>query len=342
VSDALHAKLNPNGNPQLAETTSREAFEHYLHARYLFNRHGTIDIERAREHFEQALRIDPDYARAWAGLAATYHAKLGTTAPSDSPMEQAWLHSIERGLSLGPGIAETHVRAAQYHWWTGAWKTSDEHCKQAIELNPSDSLVLSVQADKEIAKGHLDQAIALKRRAVAIDPLSVADRATLGIYLASAGKLAEAEAELRKASDLSATAAITADLAKVLSLRERYEQAVALAEKMPAGPEREQVMAIASYGKGDVRAGDVAVTRLLERIRGGAFNSSLRIMVAEVYAYKGDEAEALHWLEEVLAPHPSHRPNTKAFRRYKILASPFFNDLRDDSRWRRLMSAPIV
>jgi TolB-like protein/DNA-binding winged helix-turn-helix (wHTH) protein/Flp pilus assembly protein TadD len=342
VSDALHAKLNPDGNPQLAETTSREAFEHYLHARYLFNRHGTTDIERARKHFEQALKIDPEYARAWSGLAATYHATLATAQPTDSPLQQAWLNSIERGLSLGPGMAETHVRAAQYHWWIGAWKTSDEHCKQAIGLNPSDSLVLSVQADKELSRGHLDEAIALKRRAVAIDPLSVADRATLGIYLASARQLEEAEIELRKANELSASAAITADLAKVLSLRERFEQAAALAEQMPAGPEREQVMALASYGKGDVQSGDRAVTQLLERARGGAFNSALRIMIAEVYAYKGDDAQALRWLEEVLAPHPSMHPNAKAWRRYKILTSPFFNDLRDESRWRRLMGSAIA
>lgn len=342
VFDSLHAKLNPGRNPQLAETTSREAFEHYLHARYLFNRHGASDIERAREHFEQALRIDPEYARAWSGLAGTYQATLITIYPEESPMQKAWLHSVERGLSLGPDIAETHVRAAQYHWWLGAWKTSEEHCKQAIALNPSDSLVLSVQAEKSLFRGRLDEAIALKRRALAIDPLSVIDRATLGIYLASAGNLQEAEAELRKASELSAAPAVTADLGKVLSLQRQFEQAVALAEKMPAGVERDQIMALASYGKGDVQAGDRAIASLLQHINGSPFNSASRVMLAEVYAYKGDEAQALHWLEEVLKPHPLTRPSSKASRRHRILASPFLDKLRGDARLQQLMGGATV
>ena len=342
VFDSLHAKLNPSGSPQLAETTSREAFEHYLHARYLFNRHGASDIERAREHFEQALRIDPDYARAWSGLAGTYQATLITVYPEDSPMQKAWLHSVERGLSLGPDIAETHVRAAQYHWWRGAWETSEQHCKQAITLNPSDSLVLSVQAEKELFRGHLDQAIALKRRALAIDPLSVIDRATLGIYLASAGQLEAAEGELRKASELSAAPAVIADLGKVLSLRRQFAQAAALAAKMPEGIEKDQVMALASYGKGDVQAGDHAIASLVERINGSPFNSASRVMLAEVYAYKGEDAEALHWLEEVLKPYPSTRPSSKASRRHRILASPFLKELRSHARLRQLMGGAIV
>ena len=151
VAAALNATLSDGGQPQRADTTDAQAFERYLHGRYFFNRGGESDVARAREYFEQALQGDPNYARAWAGLAGTYHASLSSGQAAAKDEQRAWLASIERALSLGPGLAEAHVRAAQYYWWLGDWETSEEHCKLAIALNPSDSLVLSVSGAKAIA-----------------------------------------------------------------------------------------------------------------------------------------------------------------------------------------------
>ena len=168
---------------QRADTTSEQAFEQYLNGRYFYNRRGESDVLRARSYFQKALQMDSIYARAWAGLAGTYHAALGSGPSPDTQLEQAWLKAIEQALSLGPGIAEVHVRAAQYYWWLGDWRRSDEHCKLAIALNPSDALVLSVSASKALVMGHLHEAVALQRRAVAVDPLSAAARQNLGAYL---------------------------------------------------------------------------------------------------------------------------------------------------------------
>jgi TolB-like protein/DNA-binding winged helix-turn-helix (wHTH) protein len=176
VTDSLHAKLQDGKEVQRADTTSEQAFEQYLNGRYFFNRRGESDVLRARSYFEKALQMDPKYARAWAGLAGTYLSALDSGQPPDPQMQQAWLKAIEQALSLGPGIAEVHVRAAQYYWWLGEWRRSDEHCKLAIALNPSDALVLSVSASKALVVGHLREALALQRRAVAVDPLSAPGR----------------------------------------------------------------------------------------------------------------------------------------------------------------------
>ncbi len=187
VSAALNAALNEDDPPQRADTTSSQAFELYLHGKYFFNRGGESDVIRAREYFEQALHDDPNYARAWAGLAGTYNATLSSDQADAQVSQRAWLQSIERGLSLGPGLPEAHVRAAQYYWWHGDWETSEQHCKLAIALNPSDALVLTVSALKALAVGHRLEALSLQRRAVAVDPLSAHGRASLGLYLAALG-----------------------------------------------------------------------------------------------------------------------------------------------------------
>ena len=197
VAAQLDATLGDGGDLQRADTTNPRAFERYLHGRYFFNRSGESDVTRAREYFEQALQDDPNYARAWAGLAGTYNASFSSGQAATPEAQRAWLASIERALSLGPGLAEVHVRAAQYYWWLGEWRRSEEHCKLAIALNPSDSLVLSVSALKAIAIGHRHEALSLQRRAVAVDPLSAQGRAHLGMLLAAVGELEEAEVELR-------------------------------------------------------------------------------------------------------------------------------------------------
>ena len=205
VAAQLDATLSDGGELQRADTTSQRAFERYLHGRYFFNRSGESDVARAREYFEQALQDDPDYARAWAGLAGTYNAVFSSGQAATPEAQRTWLASIERALSLGPGLAEAHVRAAQYYWWLGEWRRSEEHCKLAIALNPSDALVLSVSALKAIALGHRQEALSLQRRAVIVDPLSALGRAHLGVLLAAVGELDEAELELERARELSPT-----------------------------------------------------------------------------------------------------------------------------------------
>jgi TolB-like protein/DNA-binding winged helix-turn-helix (wHTH) protein len=339
VAAALNATLSDGDQPQRADTTSAQAFERYLHGRYFFNRGGESDVTRAREYFEQALQGDPDYARAWAGLAGTYNATLGSGQAAVQDEQRAWLASIERALVLGPGLAEAHVRAAQYYWWLGDWGTSEDHCKLAIALNPSDSLVLSVSANKAMAVGHRLEALSLQRRAVAVDPLSAQGRANLGLYLAAVDELEEAEAELRHARELSPMLPrIDVSIARVLVKRQRFDEALAMVEQMPVDPLREQGLALAFYGLGKVSAADAALARLTALTELPNANRLLKIYVAEVHAFRGNADRALELIESALGP-VATRPTTAdtIFASQAIHRSPFLMPLRNHARWKSLL-----
>lgn len=340
VTDSLHAKLENGKDIQRADTTSEQAFEQYLNGRYFFNRRGESDVMRARSYFQKALQMDSAYARAWAGLAGTYHIALDSGQPPDTQIQQAWQKAIEQALSLGPGIAEVHVRAAQYYWWLGDWRTSDEHCKLAIALNPSDSLVLSVSASKAIVMGNLHEAVALQRRAVAVDPLSAPGRANLGSYLEAAGELKEAEAELRHAKELSPTLpTIDWSIANVLVLQQRFDESLALLEQMPTGGMRDQGLALAHYGAGNVGAADAALADLTAHANAPDADLSLKIRVAEVHAFRGDQEQALKEIEQVLATYSSGQTHAAVWARFEILISPFFGSLKDHTRWQPLLAS---
>jgi TolB-like protein/DNA-binding winged helix-turn-helix (wHTH) protein len=339
VAAALNATLSEGGEPQRADTTNTHAFEQYLHGRYFFNRGSESDVLRAREYFEQALQVDPNYARAWAGLAATYNATLGSGQAAARDEQRAWLASIERALSLGPGFAEAHVRAAQYYWWLGDWGTSEEHCKLAIALNPSDFFVLSVSANKAMAVGHRSEALSLQRRAVAVDPLSAQGRFTLGLYLAAVDELDKAEAELRHARELSPMLPkLDFAIARVLVKRQRFDEALAIVEPMPADPSREQGLALALHGLGKVSAADEALARLTALAELPNASRQLKIYVAEVHAYRGNAALALELIESALGPADT-RPTTADinFASQAVHRSPFLIPLREHVRWKSLL-----
>ena len=339
VAAALNATLNAGDQPQRAETTSADAFERYLHGRYFFNRGGESDVMRARDYFEQALQGDPNYARAWAGLAGTYNATLGSGRAETQGAQREWLESIERGLSLGPQLAEAHVRAAQYYWWLGDYATSEQHCKLAIALNPSDSLVLSVSALKAIAIGHRHEALSLQRRAVAVDPLSAAGHANLGYYLAAVSELEAAEKELKHARELSPMLpSIDLGIAKVLVLRQRFDEALSIFTQMSPGPLRDQGLALALYESGKAHAADEALARLKASAEQPNASPQMKIYVAEVQALRGNTEQALAWLEAALGPASGRSASaTMADATYLVHRSPYFIQLRTHPRWLSLL-----
>jgi TolB-like protein/tetratricopeptide (TPR) repeat protein len=330
VAEALHVTLTGGAQLSGAQTGNAVAFERYLQGRYFFSRRGESDIARAKGYFEQALQIDPGYARAWAGLAGVY--RLSEQHLTQDGLA-AWGTVVERALQLGPNLAETHVRAAQYYWRLGDHERADAHCKRAIALNPSDPLVLSVSAGRAFEAGHWSEGIALQRRAVAVDPLAAVDRGNLGGYLAAVGEWDEAIVQLEKARELSPTLpGVDSDIAKVQILRQRFDEAFVAAARIPVGPLRDQAIALGFRAPGRQAAADDALSRLLALASGPDRDPALQVAIAEVYAFRGEGEQALKWLERALQ-------TGGGWAREAMMQSPFLRALHADARWRTLLAS---
>jgi adenylate cyclase len=92
-------------------TANIEAYEFYLRGRKLYHKWTRQSVEFARQMFERAVKIDPSFAAAWAGLANTY-VDLFRWGRKPRDLEQAQ-HASEHALKLGPHSAEAHVSAGQ-------------------------------------------------------------------------------------------------------------------------------------------------------------------------------------------------------------------------------------
>lgn len=92
-------------------TNNIEAYEAYLRGRKLYHKWTRQSVEFARQMFERAVKIDPDFATAWAGLA-NVHVDLFRWGRQPRDLEEAQRAS-ERALKLNPNSAEAHVSVGQ-------------------------------------------------------------------------------------------------------------------------------------------------------------------------------------------------------------------------------------
>lgn len=153
------------------ETASGQAHEHYLKGLYHWNRRHTAQL--ALDEFEAATKLDPNYARAWAGLALTYavlpqYSEFDPTEASRKGKEAA-----ARALQLDPKAADAHAalsQIAQELDWE--WQASLEHADEALRLDPSYATAHQWRAEILLILRRCGDALAGADRSLEIDPLS--------------------------------------------------------------------------------------------------------------------------------------------------------------------------
>ena len=176
VAGSLQVALLGEKAASPAKGTNVEAYNAVLQGRYFYDRRGKENLERAVGYFEQAIKLDPNYAPAWAGLA---NVRLSQTAGGDLPIQEGnskAREAADRALTLDRNLAEAHLADAliklRYDWdWSGA----DIAVQRALALEPGNAAALDRAGYLACTLGRFDEALQLHRRAAALDPLRSAD-----------------------------------------------------------------------------------------------------------------------------------------------------------------------
>jgi adenylate cyclase len=235
IADRLRLTLESDRAEQLvkAGTKNLEAYQLYLKGRALLYRAGGV-ISHAVECLERAVRLDADYALAWAGLADSY-TKLGYygLARPEAIMPKA-MEAARRAVSLGPLLAEARTALAMA-CLMGAWDRAqaEREFLRAMELNPS-----YIQARAWYAlfylqffEGRLAEGVAQAKVALESDPLSSYVHTIYSFTCAFAGKHEEAVQASRRAVELDPESYLAhVILQGVLHLSGGFEESVAVGE----------------------------------------------------------------------------------------------------------------
>jgi serine/threonine-protein kinase len=153
---------------------SMEAYHLYLKGRHEWNKRTRDALTQAISFFEEALRVQPDYALAYAGIADSY-TLLGvdTLAPPSEVLPKAKA-AAQRALALNENLAESHVSLALALGLHDLdWDCCERHLERALELQSGSATAQYVWGAYLALRGRLDQALAVAMEAVALDPVSV-------------------------------------------------------------------------------------------------------------------------------------------------------------------------
>jgi TolB-like protein/cytochrome c-type biogenesis protein CcmH/NrfG len=177
VSDKLRLKLTASEQEKAARsgTANSEAQQLYLKALFHFNKrthgNGGQEMEKGVDFFKQAIKKDPNYALAFAGLAASY--SLMPWYVDYDPRESLpkAKEAAQKALELDPDLAEAHAVLGNILSYSYDWEGGERSYLKAIELDPKYANAHGWYADYFASKGLYDEALREYDKALEIDPL---------------------------------------------------------------------------------------------------------------------------------------------------------------------------
>ncbi|MDH3745588.1 MAG: protein kinase [Acidobacteriota bacterium] len=323
VADALQVTLfGAPGDALQARGRNAEAFNLYLQGQHFRKLFGRENLERAVDYFEKALALDPGDAPVWAALSQAREFQAGQAyLPFDEGSRLA-REAATRALELDEGLAEGWAALGQirvsFDWdWAGA----EMALGKARALAPSNVSVLISAANLSGALGRFDEAIALSRRAVELDPLNMLARLLLGRRLIQVGHQQEAEMALLKALELQPDFPLAHFHLGLTELsRSRPEAALAEVEREVEPMWRLVGLALAYHALGRPDEAEAALSEIKQ-----THGDDTAFQLAEVHGFRGETDAAFEWLERAY----SHRDPGVV----DLKSSPLLASLRDDPRW---------
>jgi TolB-like protein/lipoprotein NlpI len=325
VASSLKATLLGADEQSSANPKTAEAHNAYLQGRYYFQRRNLEDYRKAVGHYDEAIRLDPQYALAYAERSEAWTLIGDLTGEGKTAWPKARIDA-EKAVAIAPALAEAHAALGWVRFFT-EWRFAEglSELKRAKELAPANPTANDLLARMIVYLGRLDEAENQGRQAVESDPLAAAPQNNLARILWYEGKLDEADAAARKAAELQPNSASSRRWQVLVAIkRGDSETALREAQLEPDESYRRFELAVAQYARGDRTAADAALTDLI------AHDQGLDYQVAQVYAVRGEREKAFEWLQIAFDNHDTGM--------LALLVDPLLNSLRDDPRYKTLIA----
>jgi TolB-like protein len=318
VARELQLTVAPGFLQSRATLKNADVYDLILRGRHAADRFDKEGLDEAVTLFQQALDRDPTSADAAAELAFAYYfqGSDGFLAPA-AAFEQA-RRAAAAALSLDPKSALAHYVLGnihiQYDW---DWAAAEREFQQVATLAPGSADALNGEAWLSLALGRWDDALRQIKAALAQDPLYPDSFENLTWVQMSRGRLPEAEAAIRRALEIRPTYS-SGHFILGLALLERGDRDAALVEMQQETSDdgRETGLAIVYHALGRKTESDAALARLIKDYAdGSAFE------IAEVYGFRGQSDESMHWLERAYVQKDASLYLVKSYLPLKGLAA---------------------
>lgn len=329
---SLKLKGAPPASSPSAFNVGKEAYEAYLTGRFFWNKRTAPGVMKSVDHFREAIRLEPAFAPAHAGLADAYifQGIQGMRAPTDvyPKAEESALMALGIDNSLAAALCSLASIQALYHW---NWTTAEPLFRRAIELNPSYAIARFFYAGVLSEIGQYEEATRQIDVARELDPLSMITVAFSGYIRYRARQYGRAMEAIDQAIELEPHLPTAHWYRGLVRLQEGAwddaVQAMSEAVKLSMG----QPLFLAAFGHACAKAErkEEALGALDKLVEMSMVRHVSPLEMAVVRIGLDDKAAAIEYLE---------RACEQRVTRMRSLRDPLFDSLRSDPRFTDLLT----
>ena len=203
IVKALRVILTEGEKKQIekARAVNVQAYDYYLRGRQYFHQLRRKSLEYARQMFNKAIEIDPEYARAWAGVADSCSMLYTYFDARDFNLKQADIAS-HKALELEPELAEAHVARGLAVSLSKRFEEAETEFETAMRLDPKLYEAAYLFGRALQSEGRFQEAVKMFERASALRPEDFQAPSLLAQAYNSLGMIEERNASLRKGTRL--------------------------------------------------------------------------------------------------------------------------------------------
>ena len=184
-------------------TKNVEAYDLYLKGRHLSNQRSPATMRQAIQLYEQAIRLDPEFALAYSGLSECYGVLLVNGWISAQEAGPPALAAMTKAVAIAPNLWEVIFSRGFYTFYFGRnWRDAGPDFEKAAECNPQSSLAHGYLAIFYAMCQRTDEVIAQAAQACKLDPVSPFIHGLMSSAFQLLGMYDKAEIYARKALDL--------------------------------------------------------------------------------------------------------------------------------------------
>jgi TolB-like protein/tetratricopeptide (TPR) repeat protein len=311
---------------EMGGTHNPAAFDAYLRASKTWAMaHGTKDDQAAIASYDEAVRLDPQYALAFAdrALALGGYAAIAPPQARHEALEKAQADA-RRAIELAPDLMEGHRALAFTLESSLEFGAASKEYERALALGPRNPRLLRIYGPFAVNMGWTDAGLAAVRRGVSLDPLSRNQHRALGDTLSFVRLYGEAIAAYREALTIDPDDPSThVNIGANYFLLGDFQSARSWCEAKPEDQSSSACLAVVYDKLG--RHADADAQRANFTAASG---DSSPVTIAEIYATWGNTAKALEWLDTAMR---IRDPNIEYLK-----VDPFLDPLRKEPRFQAI------
>ena len=328
VADQMKVKLlGQSARPETAGSSENPAAHNaVLQSDFYFQQQTADSVRKSISFLQEAVRLDPNYALAYAKLSQAWRQYAASFAVDDaSKAYDEARQAADKAVSLAPDLPEVRMTVGLLAMNPGLdFAGGEKEFRRVLQSFPNNAAAKNGLCLSLLAQGRFTEAEEACQQALLLDPLLTNLWFNFGRITIGTGRYKEAEEAFRKGLELQPNASrFHTYLATLDILQNRPAQARTNAELENEGFWRDYAVALVQQAQGDQSAADAALKNFIAKDSiGGSFQ------VAVLYAIRKEPDQMFKWLDTAYGTRDSGLT--------QLAVTPFFLPYRDDPRFTAL------